>query len=39
MIGLAFPNYWVLVAGLLALGTVLSVDEPAEDLFMRQSAA
>jgi hypothetical protein len=27
-LGLAFPNYWVLVAGLLALGTVLEVDEP-----------
>jgi hypothetical protein len=26
-IGLAFPNYWVLVAGLLALGTVLEIDE------------
>jgi hypothetical protein len=39
MIGLAFPNYWVLIAGLLALGTVLSVDEPPEDLFMRQRAA
>jgi hypothetical protein len=30
VIGLAFPNYWVLVGGLLALGTVLEIDEPME---------
>jgi len=37
MLGLAFPNYWFLVAGLLALGTVLDVDEVSETLPIRAS--